>query len=176
MIIHVVRHAEAIERSQGISEDHRYLTTRGRKRFRKVALSLKKLGIKPDVIVTSPLVRAVQTADILAETLRHKGELRVSALLAPGFRPESIDELLESYPQAEEIALVGHEPDLGALAQTLFVAEAGCTLKKGATVSFKRTAGDQGAADFIQLVTGGGRVITSRSKALERLQTENVTK
>ena len=175
MIIHIVRHAEAIERSAEIPDEHRFLTRRGISRFRKVAKSLKKLGIKPDVIITSPLVRAVQSADILAETLRHKGELQVAALLAPGFRPESLDELLSHYPQAREIALVGHEPDLGALAQALLAAQGACTIKKGAVLSVKKPAADQGATklQFIQLVTGGGTIITSRSKALKRLQMEN---
>jgi phosphohistidine phosphatase len=164
-----------VERSPEIPEEHRFLTRRGRKRFRKVADSLRKSGVEPDVILTSPLIRAVQTAEILAEALRHKGELQVASLLAPGFRPQSLDEILDGYPQVDEIALVGHEPDLGALAQVLLAAEAPCSLKKGAVVSFKRNAGDQGKADFIQLVTGGGRIITSRGKALESLQNENTT-
>jgi phosphohistidine phosphatase len=173
MIIHVVRHAEAIERSLDLPEDHRFLTRRGRKRFRKIAGSLKKLGIEPDLILTSPLIRSVQTADILAEKLRFKGELKVASLLSPGFRPESLDELLDGYPQAGEVALVGHEPDLGSLAQALLATEESCTLKKGAVISFKRTAGDHGKAEFIQYVTGGGRIITSLSKTLDRLQAEN---
>ena len=174
MIIHLVRHAEAIERSPDTPEEHRFLTRRGRKRFRKIAKGLRKLGTQLDVILTSPLVRAVQTADILAETLRCKGDLLVEGLLAPGFRPESLDQLLNSYPQAKGIALVGHEPDLGILAQTLLSEEVYCTLKKGVVVSVKRAAGDRGKADFIQLVTGGGKIITSLSKALEHLQAENI--
>lgn len=172
MIIHVVRHAEAIERSEDIPEEHRFLTRRGRKRFRRVAQALKKAGVAPDVILTSPLIRAVQTADILAEVLQHKKELQVAQLLAPGFGPESLDELLDGYPEAEEIALVGHEPDVGSLAQSLFGETSACALAKGAVISFERTAGDRGA-DFIHLVTGGGSIITSRKKALQRLQDEN---
>jgi phosphohistidine phosphatase len=169
MIIHLVRHAEAIEHSPDIPEEHRYLTSRGRNRFRKVASSIKKLGIKPDLILTSPLIRSVQTAEILAQRLKHKGDLLVSALLAPGFGPQKLDELLQQYPLAREIALVGHEPDLGGVAQTLLGVDAACTLKKGAMISFKRAAGQEGGADFILLVDGGGKIVTSRSKALDRL-------
>jgi phosphohistidine phosphatase len=172
MIIHLVRHAEAIERTAEVPEEHRYLTPRGRKRFRKVAKNLQKLGIDPDVILTSPLVRAIQTADILAEWLRFKQELQIAPLLAPGFRPEFLDRLLSSHSQAKEIAIVGHEPDFGLLAQTLFSEQNPCTLPKGAVVSFKRAAGDQGKAVFLQLVTGGGIIVTSRSRALGRLQRE----
>lgn len=169
MIIHLVRHAEAIERSYDIPEAHRFLTPRGRKRFREIASELKKLGMAPDLILTSPLIRAVQTAEILAQTLNYKHELLLTSQLAPGFRSEGLDELLQQYPQLKEIALVGHEPDFGALAQTLFAAQGSCTLKKGAVISFKRTAGHGDGAEFLHLVDGGGK-ITSRKEALQRLQ------
>lgn len=176
MIIHVVRHAEAIERTREVPEEHRYLTPRGRKRFRKVAKGLDKLGTDLDVILTSPMIRAVQTADILAERLRYDGDLQVAALLGPGFRPESLGELLGSHTQAKEIAIVGHEPDLGALAQALFSTQGACTLPKGAVVSFKIAAAGQGEAQFLQMVTGGANIITSRKKALARLEAENTSK
>jgi phosphohistidine phosphatase len=174
MIIHLVRHAEAVDRSPDIPEEHRFLTRRGRKRFRKVAGSIKKSPISPDLILTSPLVRAVQTAEILAEYLRFKGELQIAAQLAGGFQPQSLDQLLDSFPQVKEIALVGHEPDLGLLAQALLATDVACTLKKGGVVSFERAAGDQGKAEFIRLVTGKGKIVTSRGKALQRLQAENI--
>jgi phosphohistidine phosphatase len=170
MIIHVVRHAEAVDRSEEITEEHRYLTPRGRKRFRKVGKALRKAGVKPDIIVTSPMIRAVQTADILAEALRHKGELLVAPLLAGGFNPESLNELLDIFPEAAEIALVGHEPDVGRVAQALLAEAAPCPLPKGAVISFKRSGGTQGEAQFIQLVTGGGRIVTSKNKAVAHLQ------
>jgi phosphohistidine phosphatase len=169
MIIHIVRHAEAIERSPLVPEEHRFLTRRGRRRFRKAAKSLATLGMEPDIILTSPLVRSVQTADILAEKLRYKRELAVSGLLAPGFRPDALDDLLKTNPRAGEIVIVGHEPDLGLLSQALLAVQAPCTLPKGGTVSFKRDNG-HGDAVFIRMVTGSGRIITSRSKALDYLQ------
>ena len=168
MVIHLVRHAEAIERAPEIPEEQRYLTQRGRKRFRKVARSLRKSGIKPDVILTSPLVRAVQTAEILAQALKFKGDLVVSALLAHGFLPEELDELLQGFPEARVIALVGHEPEFGEVARTLLGVASTCTLQKGATITFKKEAGKKGA-DFRQLVEGDATIIDSRSKALKHL-------
>lgn len=170
MIIHIVRHAEAIERSPLIPEEHRFLTRRGRRRFRKAAKSLATLGVEPDIILTSPLVRSVQTADILAESLRYKGELAISSLLSPGFRPESVDDLLRTNPRAKEIVIVGHEPDLGLLAQNFLAAQGPCTLPKGGTISFKLPQDQGSEAHFLQLVTGGGRIVTSRSRAIDRLQ------
>lgn len=170
MILHIVRHAEAVERTPEIPEEHRFLTRRGRRRFRKAAKSLATLDIKPDLILTSPLVRSVQTAEILSEALRYKRELVVAAQLSPGFRPEMLDELLKLHTQAKEIALVGHEPDLGLLAQALLATQTPCALPKGGTISFKRAADGHGDAVFLQLVTGAGRIITSHGKALEHLQ------
>jgi len=170
MIIHIVRHAEAIERSPLVPEEHRFLTRRGRRRFRKAAKSLATLGIEPDIILTSPLIRSVQTADILAERLRYKRELAVSGLLAPGFGPDALDDLLKTNPRAREIVIVGHEPDLGLLSQALLAVQGPCALPKGGTVSFKRGGNGHGDAIFIQMVTGSGRIVTSRSKALEHLQ------
>lgn len=170
MIIHIVRHAEAVERTPQIPEEHRFLTRRGRRRFRKAAKSLVTLDIDPDVILSSPLIRSVQTADILAEKLGYKRDLIVAAELGPGFRPDALDELLKQYPQATEVALVGHEPDLGLLAQSLLAEQASLTLPKGGTVSFKQGTNAPGEAHFLQLVTGSGRIITSRSKAVDRLK------
>jgi phosphohistidine phosphatase len=175
MIIHVVRHAEAIERSTELPEEYRFLNRRGRKRFRKIAGIVKKAGMTPDLILTSPLIRAVQTAEILAERLRYEGELQVAQPLAPGFSPDALDELLDPHPEAGEVVLVGHEPDVGSLVQSLFNVKGGCALKKGAIVSFKRTAGGKGEAQFIQLVSGS-KIVTSRSKALQRLQGDGAGK
>src|SRR6185369_11442986 len=103
MIVHLVRHAEAVERSPQIPEEHRFLTRRGRNRFRKVASSFKKSGMEPDLILSSPLIRAVQTAEILAQVLKFKGELPITALLAHGLQQDDFRELLKEYPQAREI-------------------------------------------------------------------------
>lgn len=168
MIVHLVRHAEAVDRSTELPEEHRYLTQRGRNRFRKVATSLKKSGMDPDLILTSPLVRAVQTAEILAQRLKFKGELQVLAPLAHGFQPEDFYLLLKSFPQAREIALVGHEPEFGALARELLSAKDACTLNKGATITFKMNR-DGAGADFRRLVDGTGKIVNARDKALRRL-------
>jgi phosphohistidine phosphatase len=168
MIIHIVRHAEAVERTPEIPEEHRFLTPRGRNRFRRIAARLKKSGIDPDVILTSPLIRAVQTAEILAQALKFKGELVVTALLAHGFLPEELNVFLAGFPKAKEIALVGHEPALGNLARTLLAADFTCTLEKGVTISFK-SKHDGERVDFRQLVDAGAKLVTSRSKALKLL-------
>ena len=80
----VVRHAAAVERSSDISEETRFLTPEGRVFFRKTARTMLKNGVEPGLILTSPLLRAVQTADILAETLAYSGPLLVRNELQSG--------------------------------------------------------------------------------------------
>ncbi|UFS70517.1 histidine phosphatase family protein [Geomonas sp. RF6] len=166
MKIHLIRHAEAVDRSSEIEEDHRYLTPKGRSRFREVASTLKKSDMAPKLIVTSPLVRAVQTADILAEELDYEGELVLSSEVGPGFSPTRLRKLLDRYHEASEIAFVGHEPDLGGVTGRLL--DIGhCSLTKGMAITVK-ISGD-GSAQFVQMVTGGGKLVKSRDQAVSRL-------
>lgn len=171
MKIHLVRHAEAIGRTGEIADDHRYLTCRGRTRFRRVAATLEKQGIEPDYILTSPLVRAVQTADILAEKLHFSGDLLIEPLLAGGLTMPVLRDLLASHTLAGEIVLVGHEPDMGLLLGALLATDSPCSIKKGGVVSLKLDLKHPSMpVEFISLVTGGGKLVTNRTKALERLQ------
>ena len=87
MKLYLVRHAEAIERSATTPDASRYLTTKGRLSFRKIARRARKAGAVPDVIFTSPLLRSVQTAEILAERLKHKGDVVVARETLPRVRP-----------------------------------------------------------------------------------------
>ena len=171
MKIHLIRHAEAIDRSLDCPDAYRSLTSRGRTRFRRVAASLKKQGIKPDIIITSPLIRAVQTADILAEILRFSKDLMISPLLSSGFQLTYLHDLLHSHDEATEIVLVGHEPDFGKLVQELLGVPFPCAMKKGGTVSvvIDLCQTDQ-PPEFLSLITGSGTVIINKDKALQRLK------
>lgn len=137
MIIHLLRHAKAISRQEGIEEDHRYLTTEGRKRFHEKAARLRKEGLQPAVIVSSPLVRSVQTADLLASVLKFDGPLPISPLLAPGFGSEQLAQLLTEYAACRSLVLVGHEPDLSLLVATLLDIRIPFSLKKGDAVTLE---------------------------------------
>lgn len=169
MKIHIIRHAEAIDRGPALPDEYRSLTCRGRNRFRRVAETLKKNGIDPEIIVTSPLVRAVQTADILAEALRFAGELTLYPPLAGSFDLPHLREYLDSIAPVRELVLVGHEPDLGMIVGEL-LDQSPCSLKKGAVVTLKITSQGNGiAATFLSLVTGGGKLITNLDAAMGRL-------
>lgn len=171
MILHLIRHAQAVERSREITEEHRWLSGRGRKRFRQVAAALRKLAIEPEAILTSPKIRAVQTADILAEALRFAGEVQLVPAIAAGFDGLALRQLLVSRPAAAELVVIGHEPDCGLLVTALLRLDTPCLLSKGSVVTLEVTVTNSGlAARLLRVITGGGRVIDSKGKALERLQ------
>ena len=150
MKLYLVRHAEAIERSSTTPDASRYLTTKGRLSFRKIARRARQAGAAPDVIFTSPLLRSVQTAEILAERLKHKGAVVVSKELSPGFDLRALRALLVDAGNPAEAAFVGHEPDLGDLAGTLLALPGGFPLRKGAVVAVEVGGSVQaGTAKFL---------------------------
>jgi phosphohistidine phosphatase len=110
----------------------RYLSARGRVSFREMALRFRDAGGHPTLILTSPLVRAVQTAEILSETLRYDGEVVLDPRLSPGFDVAKLNDVLDGYPDEREIALVGHEPDLGGILTRLLSLPRGYAMHKGA--------------------------------------------
>ena len=161
----LVRHGAAIERGEGVTEFNRYLTPEGRAFFRTTARTMRDQGMAPDLIITSPLVRAVQTADILAETLAYDGPLLAEDLLAPGCSLAAIMPLLDRYRDASELVLVGHEPDLGSMIEELLGLRHGFALKKGRGVKLTvRLSELHGVARFKWLASGG-KLVTSLAEA-----------
>jgi len=143
MKLYVVRHAAAIAREGEADDEVRYLTPRGRESFRLTARRMAKKGELPDTIITSPLVRAVQTADILSEALTFRGELVASPELAPGFGMANLRRVLASFKGGESMALVGHEPDLGEAVGALLDLGRPLPLKKGMVVCLKMPSAKQ---------------------------------
>jgi phosphohistidine phosphatase len=155
MKLYLVRHAEAIERSGTTPDASRYLTTKGRLAFRKVARRVRRAGIAPDVIFTSPLLRAVQTAEILAERLKHEGPVVVAKELSPGFDLPALRSLLAEAGNPREAAFVGHEPDLGTLAAILLDVPGGFPLRKGAVLALEADGSvRKGSAKFLRMEDG----------------------
>ena len=116
MKIYLIRHGLAADRAPGAvhSDAGRELTDAGREETALMARAMKRLGVKPGVVLSSPLVRACQTADLLQETLG--GERSVSAALMPGTTAQEVFKELSPLVTSEEIVLVGHEPDMGDVA------------------------------------------------------------
>ena len=157
MKLYLVRHAVAVERSGMTPDASRYLTPQGRSAFRKIARRVRKAGIAPEVIFTSPLLRAVQTAEILAERLKHEGPVVVANELSPGFDDRALRSLLAGAGNLAEAAFVGHEPDLGDLAATLLSLRGGFPLRKGAVVALEvEGSARRGAGKFLWMEDAKG--------------------
>src|SRR5689334_818634 len=87
-VLYVLRHAEAAERDATSYDDRlRDLTPRGIRRTKRAAAGLRRLEIRFESIVSSPLVRAKETARIVAERTRHTGEIVLNDALSPGSDP-----------------------------------------------------------------------------------------
>jgi len=133
MILYIVRHAIAETLRPGITDGERKLTEEGIKKMKEVAAGLRTVDAVPEVILSSPLVRARQTADILMEAFDRKPELKMLAALAPpGDRPELYREI-RKHEKADGVMIVGHEPLLGAIAAEVLSGSLDCrlTFKKG---------------------------------------------
>ena len=135
MNLYIIRHAIAVdEGSPEYEEDsQRPLTDKGKKKMRQIAKGLRALGADFDLILSSPYVRAKETAEILANVFKIKTDVAFSENLIPMGDPDLlIAEMNEKYT-ANSIALVGHEPFLSALVGLLISDNAviDMTLKKG---------------------------------------------
>lgn len=130
--LYLVRHAIAAERGPAWPDDtKRPLTHKGIVRMREIVHGLRLFDVAIDQVLSSPLVRAKQTAEILVDGLKPAPALTVVAALAPGVAPAQVAEALAQFKKAQAIALVGHEPDLGELGAWLIGAQAPLPFKKG---------------------------------------------
>jgi phosphohistidine phosphatase len=121
MNLYLMRHGIAVTADQpGIESDsERPLTQKGLKRMRRAARGLRRLGISFDVLLTSPLVRAHQTAEIVADTLGLEAQLEEIPELAPQSSVDHLISRLTRFQDKEHILLVGHNPLLSHAASFL---------------------------------------------------------
>ncbi|MFL5464616.1 MAG: phosphohistidine phosphatase SixA [Gemmatimonadaceae bacterium] len=151
----VIRHGKAEERAPDGSDAGRALTTAGEKEMQAISAGLRTLVETIDMIGTSPLLRARQTASVVAKA--YGVPVQTVEALSPGGEPPALIEWLSQHPSAESVALVGHEPDLGTLV-TWLMTKAGNSrveLKKGgaALLEFPGRAA-AGGGTLLWLLTG----------------------
>jgi len=144
----VVRHAVAKDRRafarRGADDRERPLTKSGRRDFKKGARAIARLVGEVDVLATSPLVRAAQTARILAGALG-LGRPVARAELEPGASARSLVDWLGRQGRKKTVAVVGHDPDLSRLVARLTVGR---------------------EADFVELDKGGACLLSFEGAAL----------
>ena len=130
--LYLVRHAIAAERGDEWPDDSkRPLTEEGTSRFREVVAGLVWLGVSVDEVFTSPLVRARQTANLLAAGLEGRASVKTVDELAPGHEVPAVVAELAKRVKRRRVAIVGHEPDLGELAAHLLAAKRPLEFRKG---------------------------------------------
>ena len=115
MHVYLLRHGIAEDEQPGITDADRSLTPDGRRKLRHVLKSVAEAGSKPTLILTSPLKRAYQTAEIAATTLGYEGELHKTRVLMPGATAEQVWDEIRLHKSEEGLMLVGHNPLFDAL-------------------------------------------------------------
>ena len=149
--IYLVRHGLAAERGAAWPDDgKRPLVPRGVERLREETAALKAMAITFDAILTSPLTRAKQTADVLAAGLSPHPSVQIIASLAPGGSYAAFLADLGKHSKRSHVACVGHEPDLGQLAARLIGAKRAIEFKKGAICRIDLDALPQGGPGHLR--------------------------
>lgn len=120
MKLYLVRHATATEHfnSKIRTDAERPLVDEGKDEAEVVAGAVKRLGAKPDLFLSSPLVRARQTAEIFAEVFNKKDSVHLTESLAPGGLASDLYKELAQYKK-NEVFCFGHMPDISRLAATM---------------------------------------------------------
>jgi phosphohistidine phosphatase len=132
MDLFLLRHGIAVERGDPRfpCDADRPLVPRGRKKVQRVAEFLRRLELSFDRVLTSPWVRARQTADIICQELALKGKLHESELLIPGQPSLDVAQLVRlAGREPRVILLVGHEPGLSTLAANLLTGGEGLEIR-----------------------------------------------
>lgn len=140
MQLYLVRHAIAEDRGlPGVADEDRKLTDKGIRRMKRNVRALSALGVRIGEIWTSPLVRARQTAELLARLRGFEGDVREVDALRPGGDFNELAASLGESVNGRSLALVGHEPDLSELAAWLLSgrAESFVEMRKGGAACFE---------------------------------------
>jgi phosphohistidine phosphatase len=122
MQLYLLRHADA--ETEAPRDDLRHLSEKGRHQAQKVGRFFARHAIEPDIIITSPLIRAEQTAQILAQEIHLESRVTVEDFIKCGMTPFDAFNGLKKYGEAFNVLLVGHEPDLSQLVGALLRAPA----------------------------------------------------
>ncbi|MGO8930113.1 MAG: phosphohistidine phosphatase SixA [Limisphaerales bacterium] len=136
MNLYILRHGIAVEPGSPVhaKDADRPLTPEGERKLRRITEAMEALGLSFDLILSSPYLRARQTAEIVAEALKAHKRLDYSESLTPGGSTKKLVEYLDRLqPPPDNVLLVGHEPYLSGLVSLLATGTEGfcVVLKKG---------------------------------------------
>jgi phosphohistidine phosphatase len=135
MNVYILRHGIAVDHGAAgyENDDERPLTGKGERKMWAIAEAIKALEISFDSIFSSPLVRARQTAEIVADALKCRKRMEITDTLAPQESAKPLIEFLRDQRAVDDVVLVGHEPFLSRLIALLISgnSETSVLLKKG---------------------------------------------
>jgi phosphohistidine phosphatase len=118
-LVMLLRHAIAEDRSDTGRDEDRRLTGEGKRKLREVVAGMRALELPVERVLSSPLRRAVETAEIVAEAWDSAENVEVTPALAPGAGPDTVISALAKIGRPRGVVLVGHEPDLTDVVSTL---------------------------------------------------------
>jgi len=154
--LYILRHGLAEEHSHSGRDRDRALTPEGIERTHSAGKALRKMDVEFDLVLSSPFVRAWQTAEIIVEELSCANRLQKCEALSSGGPIEEVFEALKKIEGAyESVLLVGHEPDLSQIISTLLSGspDLAVTMKKGGLAKLTCMAADPGSARLEWLLT-----------------------
>jgi len=133
MQVYLLRHGISEEGRAGLSDADRALTAEGRRKLRQILQRAAQADVKPDLILSSPLKRALQTAEIAKEVFSYKDEILRTKALLPGASAEQVWDEIRVHKAEASLVLVGHNPLFDTLAGYLLgQPELQMDFKKGA--------------------------------------------
>lgn len=119
MNLFILRHGEAEDQTGSGGDEARRLTARGKEKVRAAAAGMRSVGLKFDSILTSPLPRAAETADILAAAYANEPPPQVLPALSGGIAPTDAIAALAPFSRHNNLLIVGHEPQLSGIVSML---------------------------------------------------------
>jgi phosphohistidine phosphatase len=158
--LYILRHGIAVEPgTSGIPDDERPLTAKGEKRMREIGRGLRRLDLKLDRIVTSPLPRARSTAEIVADALDADDLLETADIFRAGSDAATIQRWLKGRSE-DRLLIVGHNPVLSDLITRLVLGASYsgpplCDLKKGGIAALEPSKSSPDRHDLLWVATPG---------------------
>jgi phosphohistidine phosphatase len=151
----LIRHAEAGDDAP--RDEARALTTKGRSDARRLGRALARRGVRFTAIVTSPLVRAVQTAEIVAAATDYRGRMIATDQLEPEAPVRTVVQFLAKLAAEDRtsVALVAHEPILSAVAAALIGEPRHPALRKAEALRIRLPDGAEGQGSLRWRIDGG---------------------
>lgn len=160
MRIYLFRHGEAQTDGDDAS---RSLTKDGTSSVKLVGRAFKKMGFNFDIIFSSPLKRALETARIIAKETKYNDDIFEGDEFKPGFSLENLEEVIGRHPEISSVLIVGHEPDLGKIAAALVGSDEVNPIKKAGLALVKVNWKDAKLSGHLEFIAAKDDIIQGKT-------------